>query len=290
MLSNLKPSPARAAETARLLRALANPHRLLILCQLLQHGEVTAGELAQRLGLAPSALSQHLARMRAAGLIRHRRAARTLRYRVGDACEGRLTALLRGICVAGDAPEPREPRGGAPTTEVLNLVFAGVASGQTPDFWQTPAIAGFGPVHALPEAAFRPAAKGTHRLAFAITRAGQTADQVCPGLVRVARALNLYVGAGVSPRRVRIRAVIYGPATASVLDDAHHRQELGVANPNLPLLDALRAQGVEVAVCGQAVAGRGYGLDWISPSVSLALSAITAMAELQRQGYALIPS
>ena len=51
---------AKAAEAARLLTALANRHRLAILCALVE-GERSVGALVDAVGLTQSALSQHLA-------------------------------------------------------------------------------------------------------------------------------------------------------------------------------------------------------------------------------------
>ena len=53
---------ARAVETARLLRALGNTRRRLILCRLCTRGEASAAQLAEELGLGLSALSQHAPR------------------------------------------------------------------------------------------------------------------------------------------------------------------------------------------------------------------------------------
>ena len=52
---------AKAAEAARLLTALANEHRLAILCELVE-GERSVGTLVDAVGLTQSALSQHLAK------------------------------------------------------------------------------------------------------------------------------------------------------------------------------------------------------------------------------------
>jgi ArsR family transcriptional regulator len=48
---------ADAAQVARLLHALANPRRLMILCKLVEWGEATVGALAEAVGLGKSALS-----------------------------------------------------------------------------------------------------------------------------------------------------------------------------------------------------------------------------------------
>jgi DNA-binding transcriptional ArsR family regulator len=88
---------AHAPQAAALLRALAHPGRLLLLCHLLNEGEVTAGALAQRIGLAQSATSQHLQRLRADGLVATRRAGTVIHYRVADARAARILATLQAI-------------------------------------------------------------------------------------------------------------------------------------------------------------------------------------------------
>lgn len=74
---------AHAEEAAQLLKSLAHPSRLLVLCRLVE-GEATVSEL-QALGeLSMSALSQHLAVLREAGLVETRRQAQTIFYTLAD--------------------------------------------------------------------------------------------------------------------------------------------------------------------------------------------------------------
>lgn len=70
-----------AQEAAELMKALANPHRLLILCTLAE-GELSVGGLNERIALSQSALSQHLAVLRRDGLVATRRMSQTIFYRV----------------------------------------------------------------------------------------------------------------------------------------------------------------------------------------------------------------
>ncbi|MGE8317602.1 MAG: ArsR/SmtB family transcription factor [Comamonas sp.] len=86
-----------AAQAAALLRAVGNEHRLLVLCLLLTHGEMTVGALLEQLSLSPSALSQHLARMRDEGLVGYRREAQTLYYRIANPHVAKLIATLKDI-------------------------------------------------------------------------------------------------------------------------------------------------------------------------------------------------
>jgi DNA-binding transcriptional ArsR family regulator len=68
---------------ADLLRVLANEHRLEVLCSL-REGEISVGQLCARVGLSQSALSQHLARLRADGVVTPRREGQTIFYRIAD--------------------------------------------------------------------------------------------------------------------------------------------------------------------------------------------------------------
>jgi DNA-binding transcriptional ArsR family regulator len=96
-MAGLAPLGAKAGLAAQYLKLLANEHRLLILCQLATKGETPVNDLADAVGLSQSALSQHLARLRADGLVTFRREAQTLFYRVADRKALRLLTALKGI-------------------------------------------------------------------------------------------------------------------------------------------------------------------------------------------------
>lgn len=74
---------AKAGEAARLLKALANRCRLMILCELAD-GERSVNELVSIVGLQQAALSQHLARLRVAGLVSTRRVSQMVFYRLSS--------------------------------------------------------------------------------------------------------------------------------------------------------------------------------------------------------------
>jgi ArsR family transcriptional regulator len=90
---------ANAAEVSALLRAMGNQRRLMMLCQLAEHGEMRVGDLAQAVGLSQSALSQHLALLREEGLLTFRREAQVAWYRIADPrCEQLLITLHKLYC------------------------------------------------------------------------------------------------------------------------------------------------------------------------------------------------
>lgn len=86
-----------AGQAASLLRALGNEHRLLVLCLLIERGELSVGQILEQVSLSPSALSQHLARMRSEGLIDYRRQAQTLYYRITDPAVAEIVATLKRV-------------------------------------------------------------------------------------------------------------------------------------------------------------------------------------------------
>ena len=87
---------ASAQAAARLMKLLANEQRLQLLCRLLR-GEASVGDLAQYAKLAQSAVSQHLAKMRAEGMVATRRVAQTIFYRLDDQATVRVLDTLREI-------------------------------------------------------------------------------------------------------------------------------------------------------------------------------------------------
>ena len=84
---------SRALEAARLLKLLANEQRLTVLCRL-SGGEMSVTELGEYVDLSQSALSQHLAKLRAEGLVTTRRNAQTIYYRLDDPIAERLIGVL----------------------------------------------------------------------------------------------------------------------------------------------------------------------------------------------------
>ncbi|SDI59207.1 MULTISPECIES: ArsR/SmtB family transcription factor [Bradyrhizobium] len=95
--ASLKKLAKQAGEAAQLLKLLGHEKRLLVLCFLAARGEMTVGELVGVAKLSQSALSQHLAKLRADGLVEFRRASQTLHYRVVDRNALRVLQLLKEI-------------------------------------------------------------------------------------------------------------------------------------------------------------------------------------------------
>ncbi len=104
----------KAAEAESFLKAMASRHRLMILCEL-NEGELSVSALQEALGLGQSSLSQHLARLRADGLVETRRVSQTIYYRIDNPKVSRMMqALVESFCADDKKPaRGRKARGGA---------------------------------------------------------------------------------------------------------------------------------------------------------------------------------
>jgi ArsR family transcriptional regulator, virulence genes transcriptional regulator len=98
-----------AGEAAELLKALASEQRLLVLCCLLE-GPRSVGEINERVLLSQSALSQHLAVLREAGLVTTERQSQTIRYALAPGPTVRIMEVLYSEFCTPPARSPRRTR------------------------------------------------------------------------------------------------------------------------------------------------------------------------------------
>ena len=87
----------KAEEVAHLMGIISNARRLLILCKLAEAGEMNVSRLVEEVGLSQSALSQHLALMRACGLVATRKEGLNVHYRISDPRAYELMQALERI-------------------------------------------------------------------------------------------------------------------------------------------------------------------------------------------------
>lgn len=98
------------AEAADLLKLMANPNRLAILCRLVK-GEVSVGEMETTLGIRQPTLSQQLGELRKAGLVSDRREAKVVFYSLSDRrARSIVQHVHRLFCGTASLVEPAEPQ------------------------------------------------------------------------------------------------------------------------------------------------------------------------------------
>jgi intracellular sulfur oxidation DsrE/DsrF family protein len=150
-----------------------------------------------------------------------------------------------------------------------------------------PLIPAHGGIVPTPGAA-EPPRQGT-KIIFDITASGKP-DKVNPGFERIARYLNLSAAHGVMPNGIKIAAVLHGGATTCALGDTRYARHTGTkGNPNLPLIRELQKHGVELYVCGQALARAGFQASDVAREVPVAVSALSVLVNRQTDGYAFLP-
>lgn len=168
-------------------------------------------------------------------------------------------------------------------------LFASAALAADPQSATTgPLIEQYGPVYDIGQPGFATPTGLVYRAVFDVGPSPDAADQVNPRIESLARFLNMHARAGVKPEQMKLALVVHGAAGKDMLSSAAYKSRFGVENPNAPLLAALRAQGVQVLLCGQTAAHKGFAREELAPGVELALSAMTALVALQADGYQLI--
>ncbi len=124
-----------------------------------------------------------------------------------------------------------------------------------------------------------------YKIAFDINTMAESPDQVNPAIKMVGALINAYEGHGVSPDHLHLVAVFHGPTIQVVLDDATYKERTSVArNPNVELLNQLKAHGVQMVVCGQSAMAQHYDFKNIAHA-KVNFSASVTFINLMTRGY-----
>ncbi len=111
-----------------------------------------------------------------------------------------------------------------------------------------------------------------------------------PGFETAARFINSHVANGVAERDVAVAVVVHGPAIAELTKpEVYAARNPGTTNASEAMVKEMLAKGVRFLVCGQAANAMGVKKADLLPGVELAISASSAHAILQAQGYTLNP-
>ena len=105
----------------------------------------------------------------------------------------------------------------------------------------------------------------------------------------LARFINMHVAHGVKPENIQLALVVHGEASVDVLKNSDYKARFEKDNKTESLIKQLLANNTQVYVCGQSATHMKVEADQLIPGVQMALSAMTAHAQLQQQGYTLNP-
>lgn len=126
------------------------------------------------------------------------------------------------------------------------------------------------------------------KVVFDVGRTFKDSTKVNPLFNTAARFLNMHAGAGVDLKKLKVALVIHGSAAYDILNSTTYNQKYQIDNPNKGLITALSEKGVQIILCGQTAAYRKITKEDVLPEVKYALSAMTALVQLQNENYRLI--
>ena len=127
-----------------------------------------------------------------------------------------------------------------------------------------------------------------YKVIFDIYTDSPDLDKKNPLLKTVARYLQIHTQYGVPEENLKVAVIMHGVATKNVLTDEAFKKEFKTKNPNAELIKVLKDANVELFVCGQSYARKGYEKEQKLPEVKMALSAMTALVWFQSGGYQFI--
>ncbi|TWU30975.1 DsrE/DsrF-like family protein [Novipirellula artificiosorum] len=172
-------------------------------------------------------------------------------------------------------PVPEQPSSAAPPSRVVG--------NEAP----RRRIENFGAVVPLPTAAAQP--RSGSKILVDLTGGGAP-ELPNRSIETVARFVNIYSAAGEKNATASFVVVLHGDAVLMALNsDAYGERFDTDGNPNFEVLRALHESGVEFYVCGQSLIKAGAKPEEVLVFADVAVSALTALVNLQADGYAYVP-
>lgn len=171
---------------------------------------------------------------------------------------------------------------------VFALNFSIFAYAQNAEFSMGPVFESFAPTASV-ETDFKISKRAKFKILFDTAKAADPGD-INRTLETAGRFINMHVKAGVPIKNIKIAVVVHSKAGFDLTSGQTYGARYdGAENVNADVIKALTENGVRIILCGQSAAFYGIKNDNLLPNVEMALSAMTAHAVLQQDGYTLNP-
>ncbi|AMO72125.1 DsrE family protein [Sphingorhabdus sp. M41] len=168
------------------------------------------------------------------------------------------------------------------------LALAQTASAQMENFKPGPVFESFGPTAPVEQS--EPVAKDAmFNIAFDVATPAES-GKINRTIESAARFINMHVAAGVPEENIRLAIVVHGGASLDLTSQeffAAHKD--GAQNASAAAIAQLQEHGVIFYLCGQSAAAHGIDNADLLPGINMSLSAMTAHALLQQQGFTINP-
>lgn len=137
----------------------------------------------------------------------------------------------------------------------------------------------------VPNQTFPVPAGDLYKAAWDVSAGTEKPADIDPRFLSIANFIVMAEDAGVPRANLKLAMVVHGQSAKNLLQNDAYKAITGVDNPNIALLEALHAAGVEVIICGQSIPNRNLPRDKLLPFVTVSLAASFAHVTLHNQGY-----
>ncbi len=168
------------------------------------------------------------------------------------------------------------------------MLYIATSYGQESKTTKGPVIKDFGQVYKIKNPDLLLDKDKEYKVIFDVYTDGKSNKKQNTSINTVARFLNMHAQHNIKVQNLNIIIVLQGAATKNALADKAFQREFKIDNPNTKLIKALNKANVEIYVCGQSFAHKGYDRSDLSKNIALSLSALTALVHYQTEGYQLI--
>lgn len=127
-----------------------------------------------------------------------------------------------------------------------------------------------------------------YKVVFDIMDSPKDPSELNKSIETAARFLNMHAQSGVPPENMKVALVVHNKASKDIITDSAYKERYGIDNPNAKMVSQLLDAGVDFVFCGQSSVSRNFPIEETIEGVQLSLSAMTALIQLQNQGYRLI--
>lgn len=149
-------------------------------------------------------------------------------------------------------------------------------------------ITEFGPTYKIDNPEYPTSISENYKVVFDISKAPENPAETNKYVEGVARFLNMHSEAGKPAKTMDVAIVMHGEAAQGLLKNKYYQEKYKVDNPNQALFEALHKNGVQIILCGQTAMHRNITEERRIPETKVALSAMTALIQLQNDDYRLI--
>lgn len=168
----------------------------------------------------------------------------------------------------------------------FTLFFNHTLFSQSPE--AGPIIIDFGKVHKIDNPDFKTNTDQEFKVVFDIMNSPESHTEINKTIETAARFLNMHAQSGVPKSQLKVALVVHNKASKDIIKNEAYNSRYGGFNPNFEMIHDLMDAGVEVILCGQSSKSRDFPKQDLIPGVKISLSAMTALIQLQNEGYQLI--